>query len=89
MNGEFRVWVDFCRFDEEGNRIAPTRAKKTNLAVESLLVEKGRMHHDQATLHFSDGTHVGPFPYDRRDPKSNAAKVARNYQRWLYAQSGR
>ncbi len=82
---EFYVWVDFYRYDEYGNRVAPTRGKKTCLAVESLKVERGLTHHDQATIRFSDGTHVGPFPYDKWDPRSRPAKVAANYERWRYS----
>lgn len=85
MSRPFYVWVNFVRFDDDENPVYPTRSKKTNLAVESLRIRKGLSRHDEAMLTFSDGTHVGPFEYNRWDPKSRPAKVAANYERWKYS----
>ena len=80
----FTCYVNFWRFNEKGERVGFPRKKKIRLAVTELRVTEGLTSHSEAVMYFEDGTHVGPFRYDKWYPNSRVAVIASNYSKWLY-----
>lgn len=86
----FTVWVNFYRFDDEGNRISFPRKEKLRLEVVEVEVSVGLYAKKKATIRFADGTHVGPFDFiSKWDVRNRKQQVAADYMKWLWKQERR
>ena len=85
----FGCWINFWRYDKDGNRVGFPRKTKLRLEVIGLKVQKGLSGKDLATLYFEDGTHVGPFPYSKWYPNSRVAVIASGYEKFKYGEARR